>query len=561
MGLCSDLTRPTFASQRLHLERHVAPDHFLRRVNAVLNLDFVLPLVCPFYGRSGHKSLDPRVIMKLMLLLFFYDIPSERELMEQVQVRLDFLWFLGFDLETVIPDHSVPSKARARWGPTVFEALFRRTVEQCVQAGLVNGRLLHADSTMVRASVSKASVTTSGPELVQAVRQACQAQLAKLQILPPPSGGASPTEEPATTMIAPVNLALIRVEPYPVPALPVSKTEVAALPMLQVLPAVLQLPPPSPVVLLLPPAKRPVNETHLSLTDPEAALARSKNGLTEPNYKAHRLVDDAYGVITALADTRAQVPDGELLPALIEQHQAHTGLRLGPVTVAGDHHYGTAANYLYCRQVGLRPHLGERSANVAERGQFPPERFVYEPEHDRLRCPQGHYLILHQHRAEEQLKVYLIEDPQHCAQCPLRAQCTSAKQGRSLKRHVQAEVIAAAQLEAHSPAGRFSRQRRQQVMEGSFADAANNHGIKRARWRGLSRQRIQSWLIATVQNLRILLRQATSGPEPGSVSMPQGIIQKSASQVPGRPGSRRRIRDWLNAISSPRSYLAIGGCQ
>jgi hypothetical protein len=137
--------------------------------------------------------LDPRVIVKLLLLLFLYDIPSERELMEQVRARLDFLWFLGFDLETEIPDHSVLTKARVRWGLPVFEQLFFQTVNQCVQAGLVQGRLLHIDSTMVKANAQKDTIVASGPELVDALRQACQKQVAKLEVLPaePQASGAT----------------------------------------------------------------------------------------------------------------------------------------------------------------------------------------------------------------------------------------------------------------------------------------------------------------------------------------------------------------------------------
>jgi transposase len=556
MGLLPDLTMPTLSFQCLLLERHIPADHLLRQLNAVLDLDFILPIVGPYYGRSGHPSLDPRVILKMMLLLFFYNIPSERELMEQIRVRLDFLWFLGFDLETPIPDHGVLSKARARWGSAVFDQLFRRTVEQCVEAGLVDGRLLHTDSTMVKAQASKASVAVSGPELVRAVRQACQEQTAKLAVLPPPESGVSPAAatpavepvasgEPAVASVA--GLGFIQVEPSPVPTFPVTEAVVGEPPALQVLPAVPQRPPEVPPLPEPKPSapKRPVNDTHVSLTDPEAELARSKNGLTELNYKEHRLVDDAHGVITAIADTRANVADGTQLPVLIEQHQAITGLRLGQVTVAGDHHYGTVANYLYCTQEGLRPHLGELSAHVAGRGKFALDRFVYEPEHDRLRCPQGHYLVLHQHRPEEHAKVYLIEDPQHCAHCPLRAQCTQAKEGRSIQRHVQAEVIAAAQAEANSPAGRFSRQRRQHVMEGSFADAANNHGVKRARWRGLARQSIQSWLIAAVQNLRILLRHAVSGPEQGGVALENRTVETVAARIPGRRTLGCWVRQWI----------------
>ena len=154
--------QPLF-SYHVNLERRIRPDHPLRQLNAALGLSFVLPAVKRLYGRSGHVSLDPRVVMKMMLLLFYYNIPSERELMEQIGERLDFLWFLGFDLETPIPDHSVLSKARARWGTPVFEQLFVRTVQQCVQAGLVDGRLLHLDSTIVKANASKNSILQTSP--------------------------------------------------------------------------------------------------------------------------------------------------------------------------------------------------------------------------------------------------------------------------------------------------------------------------------------------------------------------------------------------------------------
>jgi len=77
---------------------------------------------------------------------------------------------------------------------------------------------------------------------------------------------------------------------------------------------------------------------------------------------------------------------------------------------------------------------------------------------------------------------------------------------------MQAELVEAARAEAQSSAAAYSRKRRRHVMEGSFADAFNNHGAKKARWRGLARQRIQSWLIATVQNFRVLVRNLASRP-------------------------------------------------
>src|ERR1035438_6519317 len=183
MGTPPNRRQPALFSCHIDLEDRLGAGHLLRKVAATLDLSFVIPTVRHRYGRSGNVSLDPRVIIKLLLLLFLYDVPSERELMEQVRARLDFLWFLGFDLDTDIPDHSVLSKARARWGAPVFEQLFVQTVHQCVQAGLVNGRLLPVASTMVKADAHKDTILSSGPELVGALRQAYQEQAAKLQVL------------------------------------------------------------------------------------------------------------------------------------------------------------------------------------------------------------------------------------------------------------------------------------------------------------------------------------------------------------------------------------------
>lgn len=115
MGTPPNRRQPALFSCHIDLEDRLGAGHLLRKVAATLDLSFVIPTVRHRYGRSGNVSLDSRVIVKLLLLLFLYDIPSERELMEQIRARLDFLWFLGFDLETDIPNHSVLSQARARW--------------------------------------------------------------------------------------------------------------------------------------------------------------------------------------------------------------------------------------------------------------------------------------------------------------------------------------------------------------------------------------------------------------------------------------------------------------
>jgi transposase len=165
---------------RVNLEKRVRADHPLRKVAALIDFKFVREEVAHCYGSKGNVSVDPELIMKMMFLLFYDDVASERELMKIIAERLDYLWFLGYGLEDEIPDHSVLSKARSRWGEEVFERLFVRTIEQCVQAGLVDGKKLHVDSSLIEANASRESVIKGTPELIAALKRAYHATESKL---------------------------------------------------------------------------------------------------------------------------------------------------------------------------------------------------------------------------------------------------------------------------------------------------------------------------------------------------------------------------------------------
>jgi len=119
-------------SYQIDLDRRVRSENPLRRIREAIDFSFVRAEVAALYGANGNESVDPAVILKMMFLLFFDNVASERELMRIIPERLDYLWFLGYGLETSIPDHSVLSKARARWGREAFEKFFMRTVGQCV---------------------------------------------------------------------------------------------------------------------------------------------------------------------------------------------------------------------------------------------------------------------------------------------------------------------------------------------------------------------------------------------------------------------------------------------
>jgi transposase len=417
----------------IDLDRRVRSDHPLRALHRALgDLDWVRQAVAPCYGGNGHVSVDPVILVKMMILLFWDNVASERELMRVIPERLDYLWFLGYGLEQEVPDHSVLSKARSRWGAALFEELFVRSIELCVRAGLVDGAKLHIDSSLIRAHASRDSILQSSPELVQALQSMAGEQMGKLEVTA-------------------------------------------------------------------------VNATHLSATDPGATLARSSPSQpAQLSYKHHRTVDDAHGVITAVATTTGRASDAAQLPALVPQHQQHTQTKVE--TVVGDSHYGTAENYRHCQCAGLATHLKVYGAHLEERGIMPISAFVYEAEQDRYRCPQGQYLYYHNHKKEEQTVAYLVDNPEACRCCPWRAGCTASPRGRMVKRPLFVELVLAGQEQARSAAAKKDLRRRKHLMEGSFADAANNHGFKRARWRGWWRQRIQNWLIAAMQNIRLWMR-------------------------------------------------------
>jgi transposase len=157
MGHQSPPQDPLF-SVNVQLETRVRTDHPLRSVKELIDFDFVYNEVAATYGENGNVSVPPPVILKLMLLLILYNVRSERELMETLPERLDWLWFLGYTLDTEIPDHSVLSKARTRWGKEAFKHFFERIVLACVKAGLVDGMKIFVDSSFIDADASNGAV-------------------------------------------------------------------------------------------------------------------------------------------------------------------------------------------------------------------------------------------------------------------------------------------------------------------------------------------------------------------------------------------------------------------
>src|SRR5215216_4130612 len=152
MGIKEREFRPL--PDNLSPEELVPQDNFYRHLERAVDLSFVRELVKDRYAWVGRPSVDPVVFFKLQLVLFFEGLRSERQLMEVVADRLIIRWYLGYDLNESLPDHSSLTRIRERYGLEVFRRFFEEIVELCAQAGLVWGEELYFDSTKVQANAA-----------------------------------------------------------------------------------------------------------------------------------------------------------------------------------------------------------------------------------------------------------------------------------------------------------------------------------------------------------------------------------------------------------------------
>ncbi|HZA54405.1 MAG TPA: IS1182 family transposase [Candidatus Udaeobacter sp.] len=441
----------------INLEKRVRSDHALRKVARLVDFDFVYAEVKESYGYNGNVSVPPPMILKLMLLLVLYNVRSERELMATLAERLDWLWFLGLELDSEIPDHSVLSKARRRWGVELFRSFFERIVWQCVEGGLVDGKKLFCDSSLIEANAACNSVVdTQG--LKRYLNPAYRELEARLE----------EREEQQEHKEDPPDRASRR---------------------------------------------NWVNQRYTSTTDPEASVVRRGQGKPKLFYQTHRGIDGAYGVITATLVGPGDENEAHRLTDLLWAHGTNSG-RSAELIVA-DSKYGTTANFLECYDRGIVAHIPvlKQTQDKQERRRkiFPESMFLYDPQTDTYGCPGGQTLRKRKHWADRKAFEYVTARGV-CQQCPLRIQCThSQSAGRTLKRHERQEILDDLRVQAQSRTSKKDIQTRQHFMERSFAHGTR-FGLKRARWRGQWRVQIQDYLIAVAQNIQLLIAHAWPKP-------------------------------------------------
>lgn len=428
-----------------NLEQRVRKNHILRKVKRHIDFDFIYNEVKDTYGINGNESVAPPIILKMMLLLIFYNVRSERELAATIAERLDWLWFLDYDLDDDIPNHSVLSKARARWGVDAFKTFFERIVWQCVQAGLVDGRKLFMDSSMVQADASNNSVVNK-QSLKRYLNKSYQILESRLE----EQQRSYDSDQPSKSGTA--------------------------------------------------------NKKYISTTDPDASVTRRGKGKSKLKYQVHRGVDQKCEVITATEVTPGEIHESHRLESLVDTHEKNTETAVE--TVVADSKYGSIENYLACQDRDIKAHFSSleqtQKGTGTKKGIFPKEAFSYDADTDTFTCPAGQALKKRRFYKKRQHYEY-VAAAGTCNRCQLKKQCTKAKSGRTLKRHVRQDDLDSMLKKAGSRESKKDISTRQHLMERTFAHATR-YGYQRARWRRLWRVQIQQYLTAAIQNIKILLK-------------------------------------------------------
>jgi transposase len=501
------------------LDGLVPAAHFYRCLDRVLDLSFVRDLVQDYYAVAvGRPSVDPVVFFKLQLVMFFEGIRSERQLLRLAADRLSVRWYLGFNLDEPLPDHSSLTRIRARYGVEIFRRFFDVLVKQCAQAGLVWGRELYIDATQVQADAAMDSLRARFAVEARAARKAVEAHLAAL----------FPTEDAqdaqVTSEVRKVNTIRQAMPPIPLPVdLPDElRTELADANAAR--------------HDWIAQEGRQQREVHgyyqrtadfcISATDADATPMKLKGGGTHLGYQAHYVVDGGKRrIIVGVLVTPGEVTEDHPMLDLVWRARFRWRLHLRQVT--GDARYGTEENLQALETMGLRAYIPV-SAWEPTRPYFHLDQFTYDTARDLYVCPQGQ-LLRYLHTDHTLGRVAYRAPAAVCNACPVKARCTPGKDGRLVHRSFCAEVVERVRGEQQTGAYEKALRKRKVWVEPLFAEAKEWHGLRRFRLRRLWRVNSEALMIATGQNLKRLLAKQGWGRRPlpsgaALVLMPYAVI-------------------------------------
>lgn len=453
------MTEQVCPQLKLHsvtIEDMVPPNHFLRKVEAVVDFRFIYGKVRDLYClNNGRPSIDPVMLVKYLLIGFLYGIESERRIEQEIEVNMAYRWFLGLDIGERVPDHSTISQNRRRRfnGQGLFRQIFEEIVGQCMENGLVKGEVVLTDSTHIKANASRRNNIK-----IQAERETTD-YMKRLD--------AAEAEErqrlERAGKIKPQRKARGSKEPV-------------------------------------------MREKTICTTDPDAGMLSRPGKPSGPHYLSHQSIDPSHGIIVDTAVTSGSANDSTPYLERIEYMRSH--LRLPIQTTGADSAYGTTLIFKTLDDMGIQMYTPGTPGGTTYQVELKREAFLYDEESDQFVCPQGKRLPLRSlERAEYNICRLYRAERTDCQSCPLHDRCVA---GSHYSRTVRVNIFEAAakrQLSGGSPSERRHILNLRQIWcEGAFAAQKARHNLRRLFRRGLEAAEDHCLLSATAFNIKRMVR-------------------------------------------------------
>ena len=431
------------------LDEAVPDDHPVRAIAAVLDLSWVHSELAPFYARTGRPSIDPELMIRMLVLGYVFAVRSERALCRDVQVNFAYRWFCGLSIEDKIPDHSTFSRARhERFRDSdMFRRVFERVVEACVAAGLVGGKGFAVDASLIVADANKQR-SIPGSEWIK-TRD--------------PQGASRAMREYLATLDDAAFGAASEVTPK-----------------------------------------------FVSPSDPAAQWTGAMRGPAFFAYADNYLIDVKVGIIMDVEASRA-IRQAEVGAAktMIERTEARFDIK--PERLAADTAYGSGAylNWLV-NDKKIAPHIPVIDKSKREDGTFSREDFTFDRERDIYTCPAGKVLTTTRKVVNDEQLLYRASK-RDCDVCPFKLRCCPKEPARKIPRSIYEDARDVARALGKTEAFEQSRHDRKRV-EMLFAHLKRILRLGRLRLRGPRGAQDEFTLAAIAQNLRRLANLVARPP-------------------------------------------------
>jgi len=438
------------------LDKVVPPDHLVRQIDGVLDLSWVHKELAPYYSHTGRPSIDPVLMIRMLLVGYVFALRSERRLCSEVQVNLAYRWFCKLSVEDQIPDHSVFSRARhERFRDSdALRRVFEGVVAMCIAAGLVGGEAFSVDASLIKADVDKKKRISGGqPHAWPKAEEASRAVREYLTSL----DAARTDEERADKNGGGLGGDGSRSKP----------------------------------------------PKEVSLTDPQASWVARPGVDPFFAYDANYLIDNKAGIIVDAEGTRAnRVVEIAVTQTMMERVRCRFGLR--PQRLAGDTVYGAVRLLKWLVDHQITPHIPVWDKSARSDGTFSRSDFVFDRSRNVYICPGGKLLHTTGTVIEDSTLRYRASK-RDCDLCAFKMQCCPNTSARQIPRDLDEDARDVARALAKTEAFERSRRERRKV-EMRFAHMKRIFRLDRLRLRGLSGVKDEVLLTATAQNLRRLVK-------------------------------------------------------